>query len=419
MSYAFSLDFQKHILASVITDADFFKGNADVIRPEFFGDEILAGICDTALTFWKVYKTAPGRAGLFQELKKIVAPGRKLHEYKDELDEIYKLAGDNPKYYQEQAVAFARSQAVSGALRAAVPLVEHGDLEEIGRLVGEALKVGGGLDAGGVYDYFGMAADRVRYYLNGHSKEGRVGTGLSTLDDCMGGGLAAGELGVIVALPGFGKSTTLVNFGARALLQNKRVAHITLELSRKMIAAKYDNCLVGRTLDHIKNEPKEFAHSLRELRDRLTGKLYIIEAPTGSLTIDKIQGIVEKLDGIDLLIIDYAQLIRPARHREHTRNELTETYKELRGIAGTLKVPLWTAHQANRPGTDSKVLRMEHIAEDFNVAATSDICISVNHSEEEFQRGTMRFFIMKSRIGPSRMQINMTCNFKTCRITQA
>ena len=234
----------------------------------------------------------------------------------------------------------------------------------------------------------------------------------------MGGGLGKGELGTIVALPGYGKSTMLVNIAARALLQSKRVIYITLELSKKMIASKFDTCLFGRTFEKIQAAPKEFALALKEMRNRLTGKLIIADFPTGSLTVAQIQTVIAKMDNVDLVLVDYGQMIKPSSRRDQTRNELTETYKALRGVAGEMKVPIWTAHQANRPGTDCKVLRMEHIAEDFNVAATSDICISVNYTEEEQRLGQMRLFIMKSRIGPSFIQIECKINFKMSKITQ-
>lgn len=417
MNYRFSVEFQKHILASVISDGEFLKENADVVRPEFFGDEVLAGIAHATFAFYRKHKEVPTRAGLRQELRALTAPGRKLHEYHDELDEIYKLVGVNARYYQDQAVAFARAQAVQGAIRASIPLIEQGEIEEVGRLVSDALKVGQFTDSSGVYDYFDMAPDRLRHYLNGHSKDDRLATGLSTLDDCMNGGLGKGELGVIVALPGFGKTTTLVNFGARALLQDKRVVYVTLELSKKMIASKFDNSIFGRTLDRIKNEPKEFAHALRDLKAKLTGRLFIAEFPTKGLTIERMGSVIQKIGGVDLVLVDYGQLVKPPRRRDDRRHEITDTYEGLRRLASELQVPIWTAHQANRPGTDSKVIRMEHIAEDFNVAATCDIAISVNHTEEEQRRGAMRLYVMKSRIGPAGVQIDCNVNWKTARIT--
>jgi replicative DNA helicase len=333
------------------------------------------------------------------------------------LEEVYKLVGVNALYYQDQASTFARSQAVSGAVRAAIPLIEQGDIEEVGRMVSDALKIGAGADSSGLYDYFGMAPERIRYYLNGHSKEDRLATGLTSLDDCMGGGLGKGELGTIVSLPKFGKTTTLVNFGARALLQNKRVVYFTLELSKKMIASKFDNALFGRTLEKIKDAPREFAMALKEMRDRLTGKLIIAEFPTKGLTVDRMSTVVSKIGNVDLILVDYGQLVKAITKRDQRRHELSEVYEGMRRMAGELQIPVWTAHQANRPGTHSKVILPEHIAEDFNVIAISDIALSINHNEEEQRQGTMRLYIMGSRIGPSGMQIDCKVNWKTVRIT--
>src|SRR3990167_9323738 len=133
MAYKFSLDFQKHILASAISDAGFLKECADVIKPEYFGDEILGGIAECALGFWAKEKECPSKAALLKELKAQVAPGRKLHEYAEALEEVLGLRGKNEKYYQEQAVQFAKAQALAYALRAAPFLLESGELDEISR----------------------------------------------------------------------------------------------------------------------------------------------------------------------------------------------------------------------------------------------------------------------------------------------
>lgn len=417
MAYRFSLDFQKHILGSLLRDESFIKESLGVVKPGHFGDEIYAGIAECALDFWRKYREAPSLQALLKEIKGREAPGRKNHEYADIIKEIYALSTENEKYYQEQALEFARAQAIQGALRSAVPLLEEGDIDGISQIIKSAANFGRAASADTPYDYFGESHSRIKSYLNGHGKAKRLGTGIPMLDEAMNGGLGRGEMGVIVALPGFGKTTTLVNFGARAVLQNKRVAYVTLELSKKMIAGKFDSNLFGMTLDKIKTAPKEFASALVEMRDRLTGSLHIMEFPTKGKTVDQIQAIMEKLEDLDLVLIDYGQLVKAPTKREQSRHELTEVYEGLRRMAGELKVPVWTAHQANRPGTNAKVIQMEHIAEDFNVAAISDICVSVNHLEEENRKGAMRLFIMKSRIGPSGLQIEMLVNWKTARIT--
>lgn len=417
MAYKFDLDFQEHILASYINDEKFLRENFETIRPEFFGDEILGGICEAARDFWKKHRAVPDRPALIGEIKNYLAPGRKITEYKESLDKLYSFDTKNFGYYQGRACDFAKVQAVASALRNSVPLLEAGEFDSIEDLIRRSLQTGSnGLEC---YDYFLEAGGRIKGYLNGHGKGARLGTGLTILDDCMNGGLAPGELGVVVALPKHGKTTTLVNFGARALLQNKRVVYFTLELSKKMIASKFDTSIFGRSLDSIRSEPKAFAQDIKEMRDRITGKLFIAEYPTSSMTLGQAESVISKIGDVDLVIVDYGQLLKAPTRREQSRFELTETYQGLRRLAGEMKVPIWTAHQANRPGTNARILQPEHIAEDFNVVAISDISISVNHSEEEYRKGLARLYVMCSRIGPSGSQVNCNVNWKLARITQS
>lgn len=416
MSYPFGLEFQKHILASVITDGNFLRENIDVIKTEHFGDEILAGLYDAAVEFFKGHKEVPSTPAITKIVRQYVAPGRKLSEYVDALREVEALKGKNTRYYQEQAVKFARSQAIEYALRNAVPLLETGDIDEIARLVKDASQVGAGGNSA-VYDYVDHVADRAHSYANGNGTVSRLATGISALDESMSGGLGIGEIGVVVALPGFGKTTTLVNIAARALLQNKRVAYVTLELSRDMIASKFDTCLFGRSMKAIKEQPKVFAKAFNEFKESLTGKLTIHEYPTKSLTVDRLGAEILKMGGVDVVLVDYGQLVKPEHGRSERRYELTEVYEALRRMAGELQTRVWTAHQSNRPGTHVNTIRAEHIAEDFNVVGIADIVLSVNYNDEEKKRGLMRYFIAKSRIGPSHIAFECNVNWMTARIT--
>jgi replicative DNA helicase len=234
----------------------------------------------------------------------------------------------------------------------------------------------------------------------------------------IGGGLDRGELGVMVALPKHGKTTTLVNLGANSLMRDKNVLHFTLELSQRMIASKYDTCLFQDTLLSIKSKPKAFAEAILNLHKKLSSRLFIAEYPTKSLTLDRIGSIIRRTGNVGLVIIDYGQLIKSSRVRNELHHELTEIYEGLRRVAGEHKVPIWTAHQANRPGTSSKVIRIEHIAGDFNVAAIADVTVSINQSEEETLRNQMRLYVMGNRLGPSGEAINCNVNWKTCNINQ-
>mgnify|MGYP001615685597 CR=1 FL=1 len=152
--------------------------------------------------------------------------------------------------------------------------------------------------------------------------------------------------------------------------------------------------------------------------NKIPDAFHCLEFPTKALTVDGLAAQVEKFGGCDLVFIDYGQLLKPSAQRGDRRHEITDVYEGLRRTAGELKLPIWTAHQANRLGYGIKTIDIGHVSEDFNVAAISDIALSLNQSDEERKHRRLRLYIAGSRIGPSNEQIDCTVDWWTSTIKE-
>ncbi len=80
-----------------------------------------------------------------------------------------------------------------------------------------------------------------------------ITTGWDVVDDLMDGGLAPGELGVVMAPAGIGKSWLLINIGANAIKAGHTVIHYTLELNENYVGQRYDSVLTGINAQSLKN----------------------------------------------------------------------------------------------------------------------------------------------------------------------
>tara|TARA_B100001964_G_C13991145_1_gene490691 strand:+ start:16 stop:492 length:477 start_codon:yes stop_codon:yes gene_type:complete len=103
---------------------------------------------------------------------------------------------------------------------------------------------------------------------------------------------------------------------------------------------------------------------------------------------------------IDMVIVDYADLLRPVTAQREKRNELESIYEELRGLAQEYKCPVWTASQTNRSGLNAEVITMESISEAFNKCFVSDFIFSISRTTDDKLTNTGRVFIAKNRNGP-------------------
>jgi hypothetical protein len=104
-----------------------------------------------------------------------------------------------------------------------------------------------------------------------------------------------------------------------------------------------------------------------------------------------------------MIIVDYADLLRPMVIRKEKRNELESIYEELRAISTEYNCPIWTASQTNRSGLNAEVITMEQISEAFNKCFVADFIFSVSRTIEDKQNNKGKIFIAKNRNGPDGM----------------
>ena len=104
-----------------------------------------------------------------------------------------------------------------------------------------------------------------------------------------------------------------------------------------------------------------------------------------------------------MVIVDYADLLKPVQARKEKREELGSIYEELRALSTEFKCPIWTASQTNRSGLSAEVITMEQISEAFNKCFVADFIISVSRTIEDKQNNQGKIFIAKNRNGPDGM----------------
>jgi len=300
------------------------------------------------------------------------------------------------EYIKETALDFCRKQKLKEAMMKSVGLLQSSSFDEISQVINEALKLGSENNFG--YDYM---ADFEARFVPKHRNP--VSTGWSDIDVIIGGGLGKSELGVVIAPTGAGKSMVLVHLGASALQEGKTVVHYTLELQDTVIANRYDSCITGYPLSDITNFKEEVYEEIKEL----DGALYIKEYPTKSASTNTIRNHLSRLvkRGIKpgMVIVDYADLLKPVTARKEKRNELESIYEELRALSTEFQCPIWTASQTNRSGLSAEVITMEQISEAFNKCFVADFIFSVSRTIEDKQNNKGKIFIAKNRNGPDGM----------------
>jgi replicative DNA helicase len=304
------------------------------------------------------------------------------------------LVPSSAEYIKDTALDFCKKQKLKEALIKSVELIKSSSFDEVSKVIDNALKLGSDNSLG--YEY--LADFEKRFELKSRDP---VSTGWHHIDEASIGGLGKGELGVVVAPTGAGKSMALVHLGAQALIQGRNVLHYTLELADTVVASRYDSAITGVEL---RNLPVFKEKVYDEIKD-ISGKLIVKEYPTRSASIQTIKNHIDKLRRRDfipgLIIVDYGDLIRPESFgKEEKRHQLETIYEELRGLAQLCECPLWTASQTNRSGLNAEVITMESISEAFNKCFVADLIFSLSRTIEDKNTNTGRIFVAKNRNGP-------------------
>ena len=300
---------------------------------------------------------------------------------------------DGAEHIKEVSLDFCRKQKLKSAMLKCVGLIKSSSFDEISKTINDALNLGSDNDAG--YDY--IADFEKRFQIKARNP---VTTGWQQVDSISRGGLGSGELGVCIAPTGAGKSMALVHLGAQAVLEGKTVVHYTLELADTVVATRYDSCITGIPLTNTFANKEKIYDAIKEVE----GHLIVKEYPTKSATTKTIETHLEKLTrrghDIGMVIVDYADLLRPVSAQREKRNELESIYEELRGISQIYGCPVWTASQTNRSGLNAEVITMEAISEAYNKCFVADFIFSLSRTIEDKNANEGRIFIAKNRNGP-------------------
>jgi replicative DNA helicase len=406
-------NFEEALVQSLLIDHAYAEQMIEVLDPDFFTLAPLQAIAQRLISYYNQYKKFPSLMLLEDILTKHEGHCSELvrNQIRDYFSKIKTkpLNGDGD-YVKANALEFCRKQKVLSAMEKCLELAETRNFDQIANEIQTAVHLGSERNIGHVYDT--SFEERMQ-----EARRTVVATPWDPLNRIIAGGLSAGELGVILALTGVGKSHALIDLGVAAALAGLTVVHYTFELKETIIGKRYDARISGIAFDDLAKN-KSF---VKECVDMVKGKIIIRKYPNRQATVANIKHHVHKLrlNGInpDIIVVDYADIMKSSKNYSDKRHEEEAVYEELRGLADELNVPIWTASQTNRSGMDVDVLTLKHIAECFNKANISDLFITMNRKKTGERETIGNMFVAKSRIGVDGVKFNIAVDTALSKIT--
>jgi replicative DNA helicase len=387
-------EFQVKCISGLLSDKSFIERLSDILDPEAFESDAHKWIVKNILTYFMEFKQIPTLTAFKVGFESIENPLLK-EAVKGQLFLVYqKLSETDLAFVKEQFLEFCKNQKIKAALIEGVELMKLGQYDKIKKSFDDALKAGMERNVG--HDYLNEIDARMSVMARSSVK-----TNWLEIDTLLDGGLAKGELGIIVAPAGIGKSWLLAKIGAEGMRQGLNVLHVTLELNENYVGLRYDSCFTGIDFQKIRNNVDLVKNKIATI----TGKLFIKYFPIKTVSANSLKLHAERLQllgtKIDLMIVDYADILRPAASDKNSNSysEAGGIYEELRAVAGELQIPIWSASQANRSAAEEDIVMAHHAADSYRKIMTADFVMSLSRKTADKVANTARVHVIKNRFG--------------------
>ena len=388
----FGPTFQAKIISSLLSDNKFIQTISDILEPKFFDSDANKWLTQEISKYFNEFRKAPTLEVLKIKITQMDDEILKVSVVENLKDAWRNIDATDLEFVKQETLDFCKNQVLKGAIVQAVDLLEQKKYDEIKVIVDNAMKAGSERDLG--HDYIISLEDRLT-----ESVRATVPTPWDSVTNVMDGGLAGGELGVLVAPAGIGKTWCLQALAAHLVKVGKTVVHYTLELNEAYVGLRYDTVFSGTPTANI----KFYQDDVQKVIDGLDGKLIIKYYPTRSASVNTLAAHLKQMEiqeiKPDAVIVDYADILKPTTFYKEKRHATGETYENLRGMAGEFDIPIWTASQANRSSLEEDVIDATKVSEDYSKVMTADFVMSVSRKVEDKIANTGRFHVIKNRFG--------------------
>lgn len=235
--------------------------------------------------------------------------------------------------------------------------------------------------------------------------------GFRDLDRLLGGGVQPGQVLVIAGRPGMGKSVLAIGDLLRSAMRNKvATAAFSLEMTRNEVFNRLVSAYCQIPFSSIRSgnlTDTEWASIARMCGDTADVPLWINDQRSTSLA--DIRGHcrrIHRTNGLDLVVIDYLQLIQVSDRAENRQVAVSALMRGLKVLAGELDVAIVLAAQLNRGPEQRQDKRpvLGDLRESGSIEQDSDIVILL-HRDDYYDRESPRageadFIVEKNRNGP-------------------
>jgi len=391
--------FQLQLLNQLIVDKDFAHSIVEVLEPSYFENKYFKLIVQMVKEYYQKFEHSPSFDTLNQVAKSEIGQELLLKITLDTISDIKNVDESGTQFVQEKALKFCKQQELQKVMEKAKKIIDHGEFENydtLEEMVREALQVGNvDRGTGDVFENLeDVLADDYRH---------PIPMGIPGIDNLLKGGLAKGEIGVILAPTGVGKSTLTTKIANNAFNLGFNVLQVFFEDNPKIIQRKHFTCWTGIAPDDLSTHKEEVFKKIAEIEEKMSNKLILKKLQSDTFTMSQIKNQIRKMiaDGthIDMIILDYIDCVTPEKALEDEWKSEGSVMRAFEAMCHELNIVGWTATQGNRSSISSDVVTTDQMGGSIKKAQVGHVIITVAKSLQQKELNLATIAITKSRIG--------------------
>ena len=263
-----------------------------------------------------------------------------------------------------------------------------------------------------------QSVDLIDRFYSGRQTVTGVPTGFTDLDEKLSG-LQPSDLVIIAGRPSMGKTSLALGMAVRAAVKHqKKVGIFSLEMSKEQLGLRMLSSEARLDSHALRNGrlQKEDWRRLTEAAARLESAPIFID-DSGVLSVQQMRGKARRLQkeqkGLDLLLVDYLQLMQGRSDAESRQQEISDISRSLKSLAKELHLPVVALSQLSRAvenRTDKRPI-LADLRESGAIEQDADVVIFIYRDElynpETEEKGIADILVSKHRNGPTgRIQLH-------------
>ena len=391
--------FQLQLLNQIILDKDFSVSIIDVLNTNYFENQYFKIIIQMVKEYYIKYDHTPSFETLEQITKSELQNQMASKIVLDTISKIKESPLDGSNFVQEKALKFCKQQELQKVMKKAQKIIDGGEFENydtLEEMVKEALMVGSKDTS--MMDVFSNI-DQVLEEDYRHP----IPMGIPGIDRLLKGGLAKGEIGVILAPTGVGKSTILTKISNHAFNLGNNVIQIFFEDNPKVIQRKHFTLWTKIHPDELSERKEEVISKVKNIEGTMDNKLELKKLPSDTRTMSQIKNEIRKLisDGmrVDMVVLDYIDCVVPDKNLGDEWKSEGSVMRAFEAMCHELNLVGWTATQGNRSSISSEVVTTDQMGGSIKKAQVGHVIISVAKTLQQKEMKLATIAITKSRIG--------------------